>query len=104
MHALTTPAYASSPRVWLVTRPLGSTLSQPRTRARAVQRLLYPLALIMVLALGALALLAAILLTRGVQLFVIDGDGLQPSIPSGSLVVVEPLGERSLVVGQIITL
>jgi signal peptidase I len=103
MHALTSPITAGAPRVWLVTRQPARRAARPAT-ALAVTRVAHPVVACIVFALVAVALLSGIILSRGVQFFLIEGDGLEPSIPSGSLIVVEPAGDRMLAVGEIITM
>jgi hypothetical protein len=103
MHALASPLLEGAPRVWLVTRPIEQrTPRAPRRFSPAA--LLHPIVVTGLFLLASATLLLSVMVMRGTQMFIIDGHGLQPSIPAGSLIIAEPAGDRALVVGEIITI
>jgi hypothetical protein len=102
MHALTSTAAA--PRVWLVTRPIIQAAPARARRIHARPTYFHSLVAGILFGLASIALFSVVALARDMQLFVIDGDGLEPSIPSGSLIVVSPAADRLLAAGEIVTL
>lgn len=104
MSALAAVENTPAPRVWLLTCPAterpGKSRARSSPRRAAVQIILAAGALLCMLILA----LGFTVVSRGVQLFVIDGDGLEPAIPAGALLVVDPLSDRGGAVGELLVL
>ncbi|MFN0072788.1 MAG: hypothetical protein ACKVVP_14990 [Chloroflexota bacterium] len=102
MHALASPSYQRAPRVWLVTPQTPLSPLPARRRQRRGHGVLQTAIVGVLFSLSVIFLVASVLAARGVQYFLIDGSGLEPSVPSGSLIVVDPMMDRALVVDDLV--